>query len=83
METLAEEALDYVLLDTFHNLQRVIRSVLYTLVEQVMIDLLGKDVTGERLDARVMNIFDLYEAAEKLSGGLLISTFYSANCDFC
>lgn len=62
-----EEAQDEDLRKTMLKAQSGVRSVVYTVVEQVMLDLLRNDIIGETLDARVAKFFDTNEAAEGLS----------------
>lgn len=63
---------------SFPNAQSGVQSVLYNFVEQVLLDLLRKEVIEETLDAHVTTFFDTDEAAKGLSKRLLASTFFMA-----
>lgn len=58
-----EELLDDVLRKSLHSAQTIILSVLYSLLEQMMVDLLLMDLLGDILDAHIAKFFE-NEAAE-------------------
>lgn len=66
LATVLEESLENILRESFHNWQSGIRSVVYNVLEQVILDLLRKDVIGETLEAHIGKVFDTDEAAEGL-----------------
>lgn len=71
LSTMTEELLDDILRKSFHNVQGDIQSVIYSVNEQEMLDLLRKDKVGETLDAHIPKIFDTNAATERLSKSLL------------
>lgn len=71
---MVEKALDEVLRKTFHNGQSGVGSVVYNVVEQIMLDLLFKDVIGECFDAHIAKAVDMDEAAEGFWSRLLSSS---------
>lgn len=79
---MVKEALDGVLHKTFHNTQSGVRSVIYNIVEQVLLDLLHEDDTKETLDAHITNLFSTCEARAGLSKKLLTSTTFMAPIAF-
>lgn len=60
------ELLDDILSIFSHSVQSGLRSFAYNAVEQVMLDLLHKDVNGKSLDAQAAKYFDTNSAAEGL-----------------
>lgn len=74
MGTIVEEVLDDVLCKKFHNVQSGVRSVLYIVVDQVILDLLCKDVIEETLDLDIAKLFYTDEAAEGLTSKMLLTS---------
>lgn len=64
MEPTVEEALDKALRKTLHIGQSSLQSVVYIVLEQVMVDMFRKDSIGEALDARIAKLFDTNEAVQ-------------------
>lgn len=58
---------------SYHNAQSGIRSVVYNLVEQVMLDLFRNDFIGEKFEAHVAKAFDTEAAADRLLNKVLTS----------
>lgn len=59
---------------SFHNARNRIHSVVYNVVEQVMLDLTRKDVHGGMLDAHVARFFDTDAVTEVILNRLLASS---------
>lgn len=64
LATMVEELLIKILGMSFHKAVRSIRSVVYNVFEQVMLDLLWKDIAGETIDAHITKIFNTDAANE-------------------
>lgn len=62
MATKCKEVLDDLLHKTLHSSQNGVRYVVYNVAEQVMLDVLHKDVMGETLDAYIAKFLDAHEA---------------------
>lgn len=78
LSTLIEESLDDILRKSLHSAQNGIRSVIYNINAQVMLDLCHKDVIGDTMDAHIAKFLDTNAAADRLSQRLLtLSTFMS------
>lgn len=77
-QTMVEEYLARVLRTLFHNPQRIIQLVACNVVEQVMLDLLRKDVCGKMSDAHITKFLDTCAAAVWLSRRLLTSILFIA-----
>lgn len=73
-----KEALDDVLCKTLHNTQSGVRYAVYTVVEQVMLDLLRKDVIGGKSDTHSAKFFDMDQAIKRFSKRLGTSTSFIA-----
>lgn len=77
--TVVEESLDEILKNrktSFPIVQSAIQSVVYNFIEQVMLDLLLKDVIGDRLDPYKATFFDTETSGEGFSKRLLtLSSF--------
>lgn len=71
LSTIIEESLHDILKWSIHTEQRQIQSVVYSIVWQVMLDLVRKDIPGQKLDAHIANHFDHYAAAEGLKWSVL------------
>lgn len=71
---MVKEALDDVLRKMLHNTQRGVQSIIYNFVEQVVLDLLLKDVIGKSLNAHTLKSFDTDASAEGLRKRLLTSS---------
>lgn len=76
--TMVEEPLDDILRTLFLNVQSGIRSVVSSGIEQVMLDLLSKDVIGETLDAHIMENAEQDAVAEVLAKRLLAPGWFMA-----
>lgn len=57
LSSMVQKSLDDFLRTLLFNLQRGIRPVVYEVAEQVMLDLIRKDVIGETVDIQRVNIF--------------------------
>lgn len=55
---MVKESLDNILKTLGHNEQSRIRSILYIVVEQVILELLHNDIIGETLDTQMAPSFD-------------------------
>lgn len=66
LSTLMEESLYSLLRQWPHSTQCGIRSVVYNILDQVMLDLLGKDVIRDTLGAHIAKLFDTDAAANRL-----------------
>lgn len=53
-----------------------VHSVIYSAIEQVLLNLLRRDVIGETLDMHLCTCFNSWEAADR-AGGKLLSTNFS------
>lgn len=74
--TLVDESFDDMLCFSYHSAQSGFRSVVYIVLEQVLLDLLHKDVISDTMDALMTKCFDTCAAAKKLSKSLLkLSSF--------
>lgn len=62
----------------YRNSQSGIRSVVYDVDEQLMLDLLRKDVIGEKLDRHIAKFFDTEAATDGLSKKLMTSSSFMA-----
>lgn len=83
MAAMVEETLDDVLLKTFHNAQIGIWSVLCNVVEQVMLDVVCRDVIGKMFVDHIARFFDMDKAAQGSSNGLVtLASFMAQNCNF-
>lgn len=71
MAKMVDKAVDEVLRKSFSRAQSGVRSVVYNVVGQVMLNLLCKNVIEETLDAHVTNNMITYEVAKGLSERLL------------
>lgn len=84
MAIMVKKALDDALRKKLHNAQSGVRSVVYTVVEKVMVNLLRKDINEDTVEAYIQSYFDTNTAAEgfvtEVCDLLLI---YGANCDVC
>lgn len=74
MVTMGQEVLDQISRKTLQIVQTGVRSVVCKAVEQVMLDVLRKNVIRETLDAQTAKYFDTDAAAEWLSKRLFISS---------
>lgn len=63
---------------SYHKAQSGIRSVLYNVMEQEILDLLRKKVIGETLNAGIAKFFDTDAAPVRLSKKLLTSSSFMA-----
>lgn len=63
---MVEESLEDILRTSFHNAQSGFRSVVYKVVEQVMLGLLHQDIIRETLDAFITKSFDTNATADWL-----------------
>lgn len=70
-----EKSVNYLLCELLHNKQNSIRFFVYSVIEEVMLDLLGEEVTGDVLDAHTKN-FHTDAAADRLSQMLLTSNIF-------
>lgn len=77
--TIIEDLLDDILRKSIHNAQVGITSVMYDIDEQVVVELLHKDVDGDTLDAHIAKFFDIDAAADWLSKNLLTSRLFMAS----
>lgn len=59
-----------------HKVQKGIWSVVYNVVEQVMLDLLCKEVICETLDTKIAKCFDMEAATDRLSKRILTSSLF-------
>lgn len=66
-----QESLNEILKASFHHVQRRIRLVVYSVVEQVMLDLLRKEVIWETLGVHKAKFIDKDAAVEGFSKRLL------------
>lgn len=66
-----DDFMDKILRTLIHNGQSDTRSIVYNAVEQVMLDMLCKEVIGERLDKHKAKLFDTDTEAQGLSNRLL------------
>lgn len=78
LSTMIKESLDKKLRKSLHNAQNGILSVMHSVVEQVMLNLLRKDVIEDTLEAHIPKVFDTYAAADRLSKRLLTSIKFMA-----
>lgn len=69
---LIDELLDDILRKLIHNGQSRIPSVVYNVDEQMMLDVLVKNVMGDTWDAHIAKFFHTNAAVDKLSQRLLI-----------
>lgn len=76
--TMVDEPLNGVLHKMIHNAESGLRSVLYNVVEQVMVDMLQRDVIGKTLDAHIAKFLCTDEVAEGVSTRLLTLPFLMA-----
>lgn len=67
MSTLVKKLLDDILSMSIHNAHCIMQSVVFNIVEQVMVYLLRLKVIGETLDAQLAKFFDAFAAAERVS----------------
>lgn len=75
---LVEGSLDDIPCTSYCNAQSGIRSVVYRVLEQVMLDLLRKDVIEETMDAHIAKVLNTYAAADEISEKLLTSSSFIA-----
>lgn len=75
---LIEELLDDILRLSHHNAQSEIRSAMYNVREQIMLDLLRKEIIGETLGGHVAKLLDTDAAINRLSKELLTSSLFVA-----
>lgn len=68
--TMVEEALEDILRTQLHHAQSIIQSVVYKIVEQVMLDLPCKDVLDEMLDAQIAKLLHTAVDVQVLSNRL-------------
>lgn len=71
-----EESLNDILRKLLHNPQSGIHSGVYNVVDEVMLNLLHKDVILDTLDGHVAKIFDTEAAADRLSKRFLTSSTF-------
>lgn len=74
LRMLVEESLYDILRPMYHNTQNGFRSVLYSLSEHVMLDLLRKDSIGENVNALIAKFSDTDADTDRLSKKFLTST---------
>lgn len=74
--TLVEEPVDDALPAPYHNPQNEIRSVVYNIVEQVMLDTLREEVFDEPLNPFIVIFFDSDVPFDRLSKNLLTSSSF-------
>lgn len=74
--SMVEEALDDVQSRMYHRAQSGVLSVVFNVVEQVILDLLPKDVIGKLLEAHIAKSYDTDECAEGLLKRLLTSNYF-------
>lgn len=67
--TMVYESLDGILGTSFHKRQSSIRSVVYQVVQQVMLDLLRMDVIGEMIEAQIAKLYNMDVVTDGLSTG--------------
>lgn len=79
MVTTVEEALDDFLRKTLCNARSGVRSVIYNVVKQSMLDLLCQDIIGETLDAHMAMYFDT-DAGAKVFKVANLQLVYGACC---
>lgn len=66
LSTMIKESLDEILPELLYNVQDCIQSVVNNIVEQVMLDLKGKEVIADTLDANIENLLDTYAGVSRL-----------------
>lgn len=71
-----EKSRDDILRTSFYKAQSGIRTVVYKAAEQVMLDVLRKDVIGKKLDAHIAKFLDTNAAPKCLSKRLLASSSF-------
>lgn len=71
LTTLIEKMLDDILCTSYHNSQNEIRSVVYTVVQRVVLDILQKDGIGETMEDHIVRLFDTVAVADRLWKKLL------------
>lgn len=71
---MVEEMSEHMLWTSYHKAQSDIRSVVYKVVEKVMIDLLRKDATRNTIEAHIVKFLETKIVAEKFSKKLLTSS---------
>lgn len=59
LEAMIEVLLDHILRTSPHTAQSGVRLFVYNVVEQVMLDLFGKEIIAESLDAHIAKLFDI------------------------
>lgn len=74
--TVVEDLLDDILRLSYNHAQNGIRSVLYSIVEKVVLDRLFEEVTAETLDTQLVKLLDTSAAANRLSRKLLTSSWF-------
>lgn len=74
LEKVLKELLDDIIRRVYHNAQCGIRSVVYNVVEQVMLDQLRKDVSRETLNAHTAKLLDINTDADRILMNLLTSS---------
>lgn len=75
---MVEESLDDLLQTSLHNARTNIRPIVYNVVNHIMLELLGKHVIGETLDAHVAKYFYTNAGADGVSKILLTSCSFIA-----
>lgn len=73
-----KQSLDDILHQSYYNDQRGVRLVLYTIGQQVMLDLMRKEIIGEDLDAHISKFFNTDAAAGRLLKNLPTSNSFIA-----
>lgn len=76
MAAMVQEALDEALHKTLHKAKSGVRSVVCNVVQQEMLDLLRKGVTGYTLNAHIAKYFDTGAAPKGMSKSLLTSRLF-------
>lgn len=64
---MVEQTLKHIMNKLFHNSQNGIRSVAYSVTEQVMLELLHENKIGEKIDVHIKKLFDNNAAAQGFS----------------
>lgn len=71
LSTIIEDLMDHILRTLLHNAQSSIPTVVYNVVEKVVLDLMYKEVVEKTLDTHKVKLLDTGETAEGLSKRLL------------
>lgn len=83
LSSMFEELQDNTLRTLFHNAQRGMRQVVYDVVEQLILDLVRKDVIEEKLNAHLAIFSMLIQPLRVLEEVAIRQVVHSAYCDFC